>query len=266
MLRNLVAFTVLACVQLNAFEIVEQSKETEGLGFGEWNIAIDGESALMHAMLKPNDLVLDVGGNHGEWSTYALRAQPSIRIMAFEPVPPVFADLQANLGGNGNVQLFNYALSDKTGTASFHYYPEADGLSGFYYREVLRGDHPDPHVIEVAEKTLDLFCKENGINEIGFVKIDTEGAEWKILQGARDLIENRKIRAIQFEYGGCYIDAKTTLKDVAQFLTTHGYLIFRIVPKGLVHIAKWESSLENYHLSNYFALRREELPGYKLMD
>lgn len=264
--QKLLSLVVLFCVQLNAFEILPQCEETEALGFGEWNIAIDGESVLMQTFLRQNDLVFDVGGNHGEWSTFALGYQPSIQIMAFEPVPPVFEDLKIILGDYSNVQLFNYALSDKIGVTSFFYYPEADGLSGFYYREVLRGDHPDPLIIEVEEQTLDFFCEKNGIKEIDFIKIDTEGAEWKILQGAHGLLKNRKIRAIQFEYGGCYVDAKTTLKDVMQYLTGNGYLIFRIMPTGLIHISKWVPSLENYHLSNYFALRKEDLPGYSLVE
>jgi len=266
MSRRLITLSALFCLKLGAFEILSQTKETEGLGFGEWNIAIDGESEVMKAMIKANDLVFDIGGNHGEWSSAALLHEPTIKIKAFEPVPVVYEDLKKVLGHNSQVELFNYAISDNTGLVPFHYYPESDGLSGFYYREVLRGDHPDPLVIEVKERTLDAFCEENRISEIGFIKIDTEGAEWKILQGARSLIENRKIRAIQFEYGGCYVDAKTTLKDVMSFLSKNNYLVFRIIPTGLVHISRWEASLENYHLSNYFALRAEELPGYCLVQ
>jgi FkbM family methyltransferase len=259
-------FLSLTCIHLNAFEILPQCKETEALGFGEWNIAIDGEALLMQKFLKPNDVVFDIGGNHGEWSTFALKYQPSIQIMTFEPVPFVFKSLKNALEPYSNVQLFNYALSDQSGTAVFHYYPEADGLSGFYYREVLRGDHPDPLILEVNQTTLDVFCESKGINKIDFIKIDTEGAEWKILKGAKNLLKNQQIRAIQFEYGGCYVDAKTTLRDVMLYFKENRYIVFRIVPTGLVHIAKWKSSLENYHLSNYFAICEEDLPGYGLIE
>lgn len=247
-------------LSLNAFEVVPQNDSTFKLGFGEWNIAIDGEADVIRQFIGPNQVVLDVGANCGEWSQFALKTQPSIQIYAFEPVPPVFERLQTTLGNNSHVKLFNHAISDKNGVAQFHYYPEADGLSGFYYREVLRGDHPDPIIIDVPEKTLDTFALENNLSHIDFIKIDTEGAEWKVLQGAKNLIQNRLIRAIQFEYGGCYIDAKTTLKSVFNFLTENGYLVFRIIPNGLVSINQWEDRLENYDLSNYFAIRQEDAP------
>ena len=253
------------CTYLNAFEILPQNDETYKLGFGEWNIAIDGEAVLMKEFIKPNQTVFDIGANCGEWTQFAINTQPSIKVYAFEPVPPVYERLKQTLGKYKNVQLFNHAISDKIGLAQFHYYPEADGLSGFFYREVLRGDHPDPLILEVPEKTLDAFCLENGINSIDFIKIDTEGAEWKVLTGARELIQNHRIKAIQFEYGGCYIDAKTTLKSVMTYLSQNNYVIFRIMPKGLVHISKWEARLENYHLSNYFAIRQEDMPNYGLV-
>ncbi len=250
---------------LNAFEILPQNDSTHNLGFGEWNIAIDGEAVLMKEFLKPNNTVLDIGANCGEWTQFALNTEPSIKVFAFEPVPPVFERLKLTLGKYSNVKLFNHAISDKIGIALFHYYPEADGLSGFFYREVLRGDHPDPLILEVPEKTLDAFCYENNISEIDFIKIDTEGAEWKVLTGAKSLIQNHKIKAIQFEYGGCYVDAKTTLKSVMTYLSENGYILFRIMPKGLIHISKWEDRLENYHLSNYFAIRQEDMPEYALI-
>jgi FkbM family methyltransferase len=260
------ALLLFFSIHLSAFQILPQCKETNDLGFGEWNIAIDGEALLMKEFLRPGDCVFDVGGNHGEWSSFALRAEPTIQIKAFEPVPFVFNSLEKLLGNHSHVQLFKHALSDQMGKSIFHYYPEADGLSGFYYREVLRGDHPDPLIIEVEQTTLDAFCESNKIEKIDFIKIDTEGAEWKILQGGKNLIKNHRIKSIQFEYGGCYIDAKTTLKNVMLYLTENRYILFRIIPTGLIHISKWEPCLENYILSNYFAIREEDLPGYALTD
>lgn len=265
---KLFVYIVNTCLtlQLFSFEILPQSPKTEGLGYYDWNIAEDGESLLVKQFLKPQSLVFDVGGNHGEWSLCALKAQPTIQIKVFEPVPLIFEGLVKTLRAYPNVQVFNYALSDQKGVTKFHYYTEADGLSGFYYREVLRGDQPDPQIISVNQETLDDFCQANSISTIDFIKIDTEGAEWKIIKSAQNLLKNHRIRAIQFEYGGCYIDAKTTLEQVLRLLKKHRYVIFRIIPTGLIHISKWEPSLENFHLSNYFAICEEDLPGYSLVE
>jgi len=252
-------------LSLFGFEILSQTTETEKLGYGEWIMNIDGEEVLMHEFFKPNDIIFDVGGHYGEWSLYALKAEPTIQITAFEPVPFSYDICRANLSQYNNVEIFNIALSNKIGNSDFQYYYNADGLSGFYYREVLRGDHENPIVLSVAHETLENFCAAHEINHIDFMKIDTEGAEWEILNGAKSLIKNHQIRAIQFEYGGCYIDAKTTLEQTMRLLTESNYLIFRIIPTGLVHISRWEPQLENYDLCNYFAICKEDFPGYNLV-
>ena len=68
------------------------------------------------------------------------------------------------------------------------------------------------------------------------------------------MISARRIDLIQFEYGGCYLDAKSTLKEVYHFLKAHGYRLFRILPHALKPIPAWEESLENYQYSNYVAM------------
>ena len=257
-----------ACLfsRLASFEIFSQCPSTEKLGYGDWYIDTDGELVLMQQLLKPGNVVFDVGGNHGEWSSFALQAQPNIQLFTFEPVPPVFEILQKTLENYNQVQLFDCALSDQIGISEFMYYPEADGLSSFYYREVLRGDHPDPQVIYVQQETLDHFCEAHAIQKIDFMKLDTEGSEWRIFKGAENLLKNHQIRAIQFEYGGCNVDSKTTLKQMIAMLTDNAYVIFRIIPTGLILISKWEDSLENYHLSNYFAICEEDLSIFSDTD
>ncbi len=257
--ETFLAVALLSTLCLESFQILSQNTETEAMGYGDWNIAKDGELLLMRHLLKPGDIVFDVGGNHGEWSSFALQTESTIQLFTFEPVPPVFKSLQKTLKKYPDVRLFDYALSDQIGPSEFRYYPEADGLSGFYYREVLRGDHPDPQVISVQQDTLDHFCSEHEIRTIHFMKIDTEGSEWRIFNGAANLLKNHQIRAIQFEYGGCNIDSKTTLKQMFNCLRDEKYVVFRIIPTGLVHISEWSDSLENFHLSNYFAICEEDL-------
>lgn len=251
------------------FKIVSTTAVTARLGYGDWNIALDGELRLMQQFLKPGAVVFDVGGNLGEWSSFALKTEPTIKLMTFEPVPDVCEKLKAALQPFSNVQVHNMALADKNGTSNFFYYcypPQDCGLSGFYYREVLRGDHNEPVTITVSHTTLDDFCTHHRISTIDFLKIDTEGAEWSILCGAKDLLKHHHIKLIQFEYGGCYIDAKSTLKQVIEFLTYNGYLVFRIFPEGLIHIDRWDNSLENFTLSNWCALRAEDMPQYRLAN
>ena len=57
--------------------------------------------------------------------------------------------------------------------------------------------------MEFNLSTLDLFCEREAIPNIDFLKIDTEGNELDVLEGAKKLLSGGKIKIIQFEFGEC---------------------------------------------------------------
>lgn len=245
--------------QIVAFQIFQQTPKNESIGYDNCMMSENGEQLLLKSFLKPNAVVFDVGANVGEWTSHALTMQPDISIHSFEPIPDIYKILATKFS-HYKVSAYNLAMSDEIGKTKFYFYDDGvrqhSELSGFYNRDILRDvlHFQEPKVIQVEQDTLDHFCETHKINAIDFLKIDTEGAEWKVLLGARRLLQEQKIAMIQFEYGGCYKDAKTTLKQVLQLLTSYEYEIFRIVPGGLLHISTWSDSLETMRYSNYFAL------------
>jgi hypothetical protein len=78
------------------------------------------------------------------------------------------------------------------------------------------------------------------------------------------MLTNHAIDFMQFEYGGCYLDAKTTLKQAYDYLTERGYVVFKLCSKGLIHINRWDDKLEDYVYSNYFVLRGDLFPEFFL--
>lgn len=261
----LIFFYSLIPFYLNSFEVLIETEATKNIGYGECNMEKNGELTLMQKILAPNQIVIDAGANTGEWSLSALNIEPIISLTAFEPIPEIYHVLASKLFYFSQAKPINSALSNTIGKEYFHYYNETErhsALSGFYYREILKGLYQDPTIIEVELDTLTNFCVTNNIYHIDFLKIDTEGAEWKILKGAEDLIIHHKISVIQFEYGGCYIDAQTSLQQVYTFLIENDYLVFRIIPNGLVHISQWDNSLENFTYSNYCAVNRKDFSKF----
>src|SRR3982751_4713069 len=95
-------------------------------------------------VLAPGDCVFDVGGNIGMFTLYVHRHAPGARIFTFEPAPPLFERLTANLRLNGaHARVFNFGIADAERTAAFTFYPNSSGMSSFYAdaeeeREVLR--------------------------------------------------------------------------------------------------------------------------------
>lgn len=228
------------------------SPETEKMGYGNWNPYQDGELIMIQHFIQKGQTVIDAGAHVGDWSKLVLEhTNNNCKLYSFEPVPYFFTQLTDLLGDNAH--CYNKALG-KTETEAVmnYYYEESEGCSSLFERKVL--STIPVKKINVPVTYLDKFCADNNIDFIHFLKIDTEGCEWDLIQGADRLITDKKIAFIQFEYGGTYPDADITLYQVYAYLTAKEYAIFRITADGLIHIPEWRAELENFHLSNYLAV------------
>jgi len=244
--------------RLTNISILTDSDHLDNTGYDNSNRQTNGELRLLQRIIKPDDIVFDIGAHQGAWSREVLSIAELEKLYAFEPIPQIFTELQNNLSSYLNLFLINCAISSRNGTRTFYWYAgdsSISEMSNLYQRKEVE-ENLNIHIIpiEVQTQTLDSFCDENAITHIDFLKIDTEGAELEVLQGASRLLKENRICYLQFEYGGTYSDAGITLKEVCKLLTKFSYRVFRIIPDGLVHISYWRDSLENYRYSNYLAV------------
>ncbi len=79
-------------------------------------------------------------------------------------------------------------------------------------------------------------------------------------------LKNGKSERYNLSMADAILMLRQSLQDVIALLTENRYVVFRIYSKGLIHISKWEPTLENFILSNYFAICEEDLPGYGLCE
>jgi len=238
---------------LENIKIYEDSPRLDKVGYVGSNMEKNGELSVIKKLIKKGDVVFDVGANVGKWSRSVFAHVGDVQIHAFEPVESLYKTMKENFNSR-SISIYNIALSSAEGVQAFYFYPNDTGKSGFYDRKILREKSLEPKEIVVKVRTLDDFCRKNGIIDIDFLKIDTEGEELRVLEGGYNLLKSNSISTIQFEYGGCYIDSETTLKDVYSLLSGFGYSIFRIVPQGLIRISKWRDGLENFRYSNFLAV------------
>jgi FkbM family methyltransferase len=148
-------------------------------------VAEDRTAALFGRLLRPGQLVLDVGANVGYYAlSAAMRVGPGGRVVAFEPGPAAAARLRENAALNGlaNLQVIEAAVAERPGTLRFHLSDDSEGASLF-----------DPGVeavgsVEVPVTTLDDFVKQASLPRVDLLKIDAEGAEVGILRGGRRLL------------------------------------------------------------------------------
>lgn len=220
-------------------------------GYHDCNSNTNGELEVINFFIPHEGVIFDVGANVGDWSKLAHKFHPKISIFAFEPLPQVQEILIKNLT-HCDANIFPVAISNQAGFSDFTVYTNANDCSSLYDREVL---HHHPHInITVPTISIDAFCKEHIINKIDFLKIDTEGNEFKVLMGSQEMLKSGSIDRIQFEYGGCYLDSHTKLEDVYKMLINFGFKIYRITKNSLIYINKWDARLENYTYSNYLAI------------
>jgi FkbM family methyltransferase len=159
---------------------------------------------------------------------------------------------------NPHVQVFKLAVSNEKGLQEFHRYgpskEQAEMSSLFRRPKVEQRLQLSITTFHVATISLDDFINEQGLTKVHFAKIDTEGGEWNVLQGAENSLANHIIDILQFEYGGTWEDANITLQQAWNFLRDKGYEIYRVLPQGLLHIPSWNDNLETYRYSNWLAI------------
>lgn len=144
--------------------------------------------------LKPGDLALDVGANIGLFSVMmakAVRYGNAGHVMALEASPTIYRDLLnvARVNGVSNIIAQQVAVTDKTGVVRF-----VDLQTGGVSREAshVAMEHEavenSRNVVDVPAITLDELSVYHGGLRPRLIKIDVEGAEFLVLEGARKMI------------------------------------------------------------------------------
>jgi len=142
------------------------------------------ELLIFQKACEGSKIILDVGGNIGLFSLVASRASADARIYSFEPVPENQDYFVKNLHLNKctNVKLIKEALGAKKGNIAIHLSPDDIGTHTI-------GTHikNSKQKIIVPINTLDNFTSK--LKNVDVIKIDVEGYDGYVLNGARITIE-----------------------------------------------------------------------------
>ena len=168
--------------------------------------------------------VFDLGAHIGILTLAAAgRVGPKGRVYAFEPSPETARTLERHIALNGwqdRVEVVRAVASDLDGTVPFY----VSGMSmaaslGRENMEVLSPDRPAEGAVklEVPSVTLDRFCASCGVKP-DVLKIDVEGAELRVLRGARNLLATRRLTIL------CEVHPKQMEYCASSFEELHAYL------------------------------------------
>jgi FkbM family methyltransferase len=162
-------------------------------------------SRLMLQVLRKGDAVFDVGANCGYFTLLAATlVGPSGKVIAIEPAPACIERLEANIRRNAlsNVVVLDRVAAANEGDVKFFFNSDNSGGHALWNP----GDWPtneksraNPLAVNKLATTLDAESKRLGLPVPKLVKIDTEGAEQAVLEGAKNLLERTKVPFIAAE-------------------------------------------------------------------
>jgi FkbM family methyltransferase len=173
---------------------------------------------------KNSPVILDIGAYTGVYSLVASRKNLKAKVFAFEALDRVYSRLLINKQVNklGNLQTFNYAVSDNENEVEFNVYSGESILvtgSSLIDKTVNRDIYERKKVKSII---LDEFLKGFQLGGVQLIKIDAEGAENLVLKGAKEIIK-RDCPDILIE-----LLKNADLKTILEIISCHPYNFYRI--------------------------------------
>ena len=180
-------------------------------------------------------IFFDVGAHKGETITRFQKhfnKDNILEIHCFEPIKK-FANILKDQNFK-NVKINNFLLLEKINNENNFYNVSKTSASSIYKPDEewlklkkTKTNKEYSYTLELVKSdTIDNYCVTNNINNIDFLKIDTQGSENKVLMGASEMIRKGKISFIEVEIIlGQYYEVEASFKKIENALGNNYYLV-----------------------------------------
>ncbi|MEH2150759.1 FkbM family methyltransferase [Nostoc sp.] len=238
----------------NGYSIFKKIEQLDN-SFSPYEIS---EQLLVSKIVRAGMMVFDIGANIGDYSIlFSKLVGVYGKVYSFEPTLSTFNKLKVRLTNSkcNNVYPFQEAVYSDNAQIEFNEFSEDFSA----WNSIGRPQMLDPQGsgkyvpivnTEIVETiTLDSFCKNNDIKKIDYLKIDVEGAEIDVLQGATELLIKKDIYFIQFEISQKMLEGlNRNAQSTFDILNEHGYECHRISRNGDIgeKVTNSDSFYENY--------------------
>ena len=228
----------------------------QGKGWGAGTIADEVSACCLLLAEKPSVLV-DIGGNVGAYAQEFLKHFPDSSVHIFEPSSHNVNILNSLFSSLSGVNIVGSALSDKTGELTLYADKPGSGLGSLSKRRLghFGIEMNEEEVVPVLR--FDEYWKQfsSTFPVIDYVKIDVEGHELSVLEGFGEFLQ--QVKLVQFEFGGCNIDARTFFQDFWYFFSRNNFSLYRITPRGAIAVTAYREADEFFATTNYIALNNK---------
>jgi FkbM family methyltransferase len=202
---------------------------------------------------------IDAGANRGDYiamvDAEARAIDVSYRLHAFEPQVESYKQLIARFGQDEKIRINPIALSDRDGESVIYSDAKGSPLASLHQRDLRAVDLEMSLQEKVSVLRLASYIREEGLKHIHFLKIDVEGSEFAVLNGAEDFLRPDFVDFIQFEYGGTNLDARVPLKAFFDCLEQKGFVVAKVMSMGL-RVKSYSPWMDNYLYANYVAVSK----------
>lgn len=182
-------------------------------------------------LLRSPRCVVDVGAHVGMWSDAVISLINPVRVVAIEPTPSSFAALQTRIGHHPGVSLVPCAVGASKGRAILQTSNASDFNSLLAIREGTRekyGHINGSGTVEVDVRPLDELLED--VEEISLLKIDVQGSESAVLDGAFRTLERTDAVLLEANFVSHYY-GDTLFSELHRRMTDqHGFSLYSLVP------------------------------------
>jgi FkbM family methyltransferase len=245
------------CVELpNSEVLIVESDGGDSIASAlYWNGLRGYEPDTVHLyfqLLRHSTVVFDIGSNTGLFALLAAISDRSREVHAFEPLPEAFRYLAKNVEINAlhNLKPVCCAVTNYDGVIPL-YIPRSITVS--HNASTLKGFREATETILVPAIKLDTYVKTNNIAKVDLIKIDTEGAECKVLEGAKSILKRDEPVII------CEVLKGLTEDSLDAIFEGTEYRFFNITGNGLIRRRKIVAD-ETRRNVNYLLITGRKVP------
>ena len=186
-------------------QLVKRTFRAAGFDLRRFSPASDSLNEICQLLQKtPRPVVFDVGAHHGQTARTFAKSFPGGTLHCFEPFPDSFAELKKNSKNYPAANLEPFGFSDSIGQHEFHINASTATNSLLQLESHAATTWGNSVLTTVAKmkcnfETIDGYLDRKGIQQIDLLKMDVQGAEYKVLKGAEMSLRTDRIRNVYME-------------------------------------------------------------------